>query len=312
MPHDRWQFWIDVGGTFTDCIARRPDGGLLRRKVLSSGVTKGVAGAGSSGQVIVDDARNEPDGFWQGYRLRWNTYESVVVEFQKGRFISPNTLTAGQGDIGRGHVGQGFELISPEEAPILAIRLFLGLRLDEPIPPCVVRLGTTRGTNALLTRQGAKIGFVTTHGHGDVLRIGYQNRPKLFELAIKKPAPLFADVAEIDERIAADGAVLQPLDADQARQALARLKSAGIESLAICLLNAYANPAHEHALEQLARDVGFHQISVSTRVSPLMKLVPRGDTTVVDAYLNPVLRNYIQRLSESLPGSDLRLMTSAG
>src|SRR6185295_13081873 len=102
-----------------------------------------------------------------------------------------------------------YELLSPEEAPILAIRLFLGLRLDEPIPPCAVRLGTTRGTNALLTRRGAKTAFVTTRGFGDILKIGYQNRPKLFELNIQKPAPLFSAVAEIDERVGAEGTVLQ-------------------------------------------------------------------------------------------------------
>ncbi len=304
MPDDRWQFWIDVGGTFTDCIARRPDGMLLRRKVLSSGVTKGVAGEGSTPDAIVDLARAEPARFWKGYTLRQigQTTESIVADSWDRRIVAPNTLTA----------GQGFEIVSPEEAPLLAIRLFLGLRLDEPIPPCVVRLGTTRGTNALLTRQGARTGLVTTRGHGDFLHIGYQNRPKLFELAIKKPVPLFAEVAEIDERIAADGTVLQPLDAQQANTELTRLKSIGIDSLAICLLNAYANPVHELALEQIARDVGFREISVSTRVSPLRKLVPRGDTTVVDAYLNPVLRAYVERLAMSLPLSDLRLMTSAG
>jgi 5-oxoprolinase (ATP-hydrolysing) len=304
MPDNRWQFWIDVGGTFTDCIARRPDGTLLRRKVLSSGVTKGVAGAGSTPAAIVDPARAEPDGFWRGFKLRQldRGVEAVITDSSAGKVVAPNTLTA----------GQGYEIISPEEAPILAIRLFLGLRLDEPIPPCDVRLGTTRGTNALLTRQGARTGLVATRGHGDFLHIGYQNRPKLFELAIKKPAPLFAEVAEINERIAADGTVLQPLSAQQANAELTRLQSIGIESLAICLLNAYANPAHELALEQIARDVGFREISVSTRVSPLMKLVPRGDTTVVDAYLNPVLRAYVERLAGSLPGSDVRLMTSAG
>ncbi len=304
MSADRWQFWIDVGGTFTDCIAQRPDGTLLRRKVLSSGVTKGVAGAGTTPDEIVDPARQEPEGFWTGYSLRQpgTTIESTIIASHSGRIVAPNTLTA----------GQGFEIASPADAPRLAIRLFLGLRLDEPIPPCDVRLGTTRGTNALLTRQGAKTGLVATRGHGDFLLIGYQNRPKLFELAIKKPPPLFAAVAEIDERIAADGSILTPLDREQARDELARLYATGIESLAICLLNAYANPAHELALEQIARDVGFREISVSTRVSPLMKLIPRGDTTVVDAYLNPVLRSYVERLAASLPGSELRLMTSAG
>src|SRR4029450_733824 len=193
MPDDRWQFWIDVGGTFTDCIARQPDGTLLRRKVLSSGVTKGVAGAGSSPDTIVDSSRTEPAGFWKGYSLRQaGTATSTIIADSSPHYIfAPNTLTTGQG-----FIGQGFEVVSPEEAPLLAIRLFLGLRLDGPIPSCVVRLGTTRGTNALLTRQGARTGLVATRGHGDFLHIGYQNRPQLFEVALKKPQPLFAAVAE--------------------------------------------------------------------------------------------------------------------
>jgi 5-oxoprolinase (ATP-hydrolysing) len=306
----RWQFWIDVGGTFTDCIARRPDGTLLRRKVLSSGVTKARAHILSYDQVI-DPERTEPESFWVGYKFRLlDSVGAVIDESQVGLSVPGRVWLTPLLDAWR--KSRHYELVSPEEAPLLAIRLFLGLRLDQPIPPCVVRLGTTRGTNALLTRQGAKTGFVTTRGHGDVLRIGYQNRPRLFDLAIHKPPPLFADVAEIDERIAADGTVLLAHDREQARHELCRLQATGIESLAICLLNAYANPAHELELERLAREMGFLEISISTRVSPLMKLVPRGDTTVVDAYLNPVLRNYVQRLSASLPGSDLRLMTSAG
>jgi 5-oxoprolinase (ATP-hydrolysing) len=332
MADDRWQFWIDVGGTFTDCLARRPDGTILRRKVLSSAVTKGRFGGQSAADTLLDSTRDEPPGFWRGYALRLfdgagkATSESVIADSQPGelRFKAPHigpgarqqvsvaqhasaTLTAGQG-----FGAHNYELASPEEAPSLAIRLFLGLRLDQPILPCIIRLGTTRGTNALLTRRGAKTAFITTRGHGDVLRIGYQNRPQLFELAIKKPQPLFSEVAEIDERIAADGRVLSALDEEQARAEISRLKAAGIESLAICLLNAYANPAHERKIGQIARELGFTEISVSTEVSPLMKIVPRGDTTVVDAYLNPILRNYVQRLAESLPGSDVRLMTSAG
>src|SRR5205814_3556326 len=150
-----------------------------------------------------------------------------------------------------------YELVSPEEAPLLAIRLFLGLLLDQPIPPCNVRLGTQRGTNALLTRRGTKTAFITTRGFADILRIGYQNRPKLFELAIKKPEPLFAAVAEIDERIAADGSVLQLPNEAQIHAEIAHLKAAGIESLAICLLNSYANPSHEEQIENIARAAGF-------------------------------------------------------
>jgi 5-oxoprolinase (ATP-hydrolysing) len=315
-----WQFWLDVGGTFTDCLAKTPDGQLIRRKVLSSAVTKGLATGESTAEEIVDPARGEPAGFWTGYTLRLLNdagsvvWQTAVVGSQFGRFQLSSSVEERHGgrSLQREANSLQYELVSPEEAPILAIRLFLGLRLEQPIPPCSVRLGTTRGTNALLTRRGAKTAFVTTRGFADVLRIGYQNRPKLFELVIRKPPPLFVETAEIDERIAADGSVLVEPRAEQVRAELSRLKAAGIESLAICLLNSYANPRHEELVARIANELGFAEISISTQVSPLMKLVPRGDTTVVDAYLNPVLRTYVQRLAASLPGSDVRLMTSAG
>src|SRR5262245_50344945 len=216
-----WQFWLDVGGTFTDCLARSPDGRLLRRKVLSSGVVKGrtanasiPAAASSRGaDLILDPTRNEPDGFWAGYTCRLidergvlRAESRVTHSWCDGRLQLDPPLSTPAAGSSRG--ANSYELLSLEEAPILAIRLFLGLPLDRPIPPCSVRLGTTRGTNALLTRRGAKTALVTTRGFRDILRIGYQNRPKLFELAIKKPQPLFEEVAEIDERIAADGSVL--------------------------------------------------------------------------------------------------------
>jgi 5-oxoprolinase (ATP-hydrolysing) len=311
---ERWQFWLDVGGTFTDCLALAPRGELLRRKVLSSAVTKGKVLTVANDSALVQCAEPVADGFWSGYR--------AALLDERGAELSSGVVSHSRSESGglrldlveaRGaSQARFFELASPEEAPLLAIRLFLGLPLDQPIPPCIVRLGTTRGTNALLTRRGVKTALVTTHGFGDVLRIGYQNRPHLFELAIRKPEPLYAAVSEIVERIAADGGVLRACEDNQIRAELCRLKAVGIESLAVCLMNAYANPAHEQKVAAIAQEMGFTDISMSHRVSPLMRIVPRGDTTVVDAYLNPILRGYVQRLAEALPGSDVRLMTSAG
>jgi 5-oxoprolinase (ATP-hydrolysing) len=306
-----WHFWLDVGGTFTDCLARAPGGTLWRRKVLSSGVVKGKAAWDSKQQTLRDAERQEPPGFWNGYGVRLLdesgnvVLESTVTDFssEKGLCIDRTVRTDGSWH---------YELVSPEESPILAIRLFLGLALADSIPPCEVRLGTTRGTNALLTRRGARVGFVTTAGFRDVLAIGYQNRPKLFDLAIRKPQPLYEVGCEIEERIASDGSVLNPANHAQIKQALAPLRAVGIESLAVCLLNSYANSGHEEQVERVAREMGFAEVSLSSRVSPLMRIVPRGDTTVVDAYLNPVLERYISRLSQSLGMHDLRLMTSAG
>ena len=208
--------------------------------------------------------------------------------------------------------GQPYELVAGEETPVMAIRYLLGLPASAPIPPVTVRLGTTRGTNALITRRGAKTALVTTRGFGDLLEIGYQNRPRLFELAIHKPPPLATAVIEVDERITADGRVLRSPDPALVREQLTALRSQGIESLAICFMHGFEFPAHERLVAELAREVGFTEISVSSEVAPLVKIVARGDTTVLDAYLNPVLRSYIASLRRALPGSDLRILTSGG
>ncbi|QDU26427.1 Acetophenone carboxylase gamma subunit [Anatilimnocola aggregata] len=312
---DRWSFWLDVGGTFTDCLALRPDGVLLRRKVLSSARTKGRLAFDSSAAILLDPARQEPDNFWAGYVLRVLNAQGQLVDASPILHSSPTTGALELAEPLQTSVqlgGHSYEIISPEPAPILAIRLFLGLKYHESIPPCDVKLGTTKGTNALLTRTGAATAFITTKGFGDLLRIGYQNRPKLFALNIQKQVPLHEVSVEVEERVAADGTVLHALNAEQARSKLQQLRELGIGSLAICLLHAWKNSAHELQLEQLAREAGFADISVSHRVSPGMKIVPRGDTTLVDAYLSPVLRDYVRQLQSLLPGSDLRLLTSAG
>ncbi len=314
MPQ-QWEFWIDVGGTFTDCVARSPEGVLHTCKVLSSGVTKGRVGRLLETGRIKDRTRcGERDAFWEGYSIRFLDPRGKVMHVGVVRdFLGVEGQVGLVDDVPDPVVeGMAYELDGGEEAPVLAIRSVLGLRLNERIPPVSVRLGTTRGTNALLTRQGARAAFVTTKGFADVLLIGNQDRPRLFDLAIQKPDPLFEQVVEIDERLDAEGAVLRPVDAGEVRRQLLELKRTGVESIGICLLHSFANNAHELVVERVAREVGFDEVSVSSRIAPLIKIVSRGDTTMVDAYLNPVLRQYVQRLAKSLPGSEMRLMTSAG
>jgi 5-oxoprolinase (ATP-hydrolysing) len=311
-----WQFWIDVGGTFTDCIARRPDGSLMRHKVLSSAVTKGTVGNGSHRHCIMDPARgSDPADFWRGYTLSvFNARGDLLGSAPVAEFHAPT----GQLLLARPlpldpepHLG--YELHGDEDAPLLAIRYLMGVGLDQQVPPVSVRLGTTRGTNALITRRGARTALVTTRGFGDILEIGYQNRPRLFDLAIRKPQPILAATLEIDERVDARGEVQSEPDWEEVRQGLAGLRDEGVESLAICLLHAYANAAHEQRVARLARDVGFQEISCSSSVAPVIKIVARGDTTSVDAYLNPVLRGYVRKLRSGLgDSSDLRMLTSAG
>jgi 5-oxoprolinase (ATP-hydrolysing) len=311
----RWEFWIDVGGTFTDSFGRAPDGSLRHCKVLSSGVVKGAAAQGSTAEHIVDPARQaDPNGIWEGFRLRvldaagTARFETSVAAFD----AATGTLALAAPLPCSPKVGERYELSCDAEAPIVAIRYLLGLPLAAPIPPVSVRLGTTRGTNALITRRGAPTALVTTHGFGDILHIGYQNRPRLFELAIKKRQPLFEAVVEIDERLDADGRVLVQPDEDAIRRQLKALRATGVESLAICLLHGFVNAEHEELVARVAGEVGFEELSVSSRIAPLVKIVSRGDTTVADAYLNPILRQYVAGLRRHLPGSSLRLLTSAG
>jgi 5-oxoprolinase (ATP-hydrolysing) len=314
MAAPRWEFWIDVGGTFTDCLAKLPDGSIRRHKLLSSGVTKGRIGDGSSQHGILDAARaDDPDDFWTGWRL--------VLLDAEGREIDSAEVTGFEraahrlsltGPARSPAPGTTYELRCGLEAPVVAIRYLMAIPLAQPVPPVSLRLGTTRGTNALITRTGARTVLVTTQGFGDVLEIGYQARPRLFDLTVRKPPTLPSAVFEIAERVTHDGAVLSTPEVTEVRTQLEELRRTGVESLAICFLHADRHPAHERLVERIARDVGFEEISVSHRVAPLPKLVPRADTTVVDAYLNPVLRDYVLRLRDSLPGSQLRLLTSAG
>ena len=163
-----------------------------------------------------------------------------------------------------------------------------------------VKMGTTVATNALLERKGEDVLLLISQGFRDLLRIGYQNRPRLFDLNIQRPDLLYSDVAEVLERLDADGAVVTSLDADVARVALQAAYDRGVRAVAIAFLHGYLNPAHEVVVADIAREIGFTQVSVSHQVSRLAKLVGRGDTTVVDAYLSPILRRYVDQVADAL------------
>ena len=239
----RWQFWIDRGGTFTDIVARRPDGRLLTHKLLS------------------DNPEHYPDAALRG------------------------------------------------------LRDLLNVAADQPIPAAsiaAVKMGTTVATNALLERKGDRTLLLITQGFRDALRIGYQNRPKLFARQIVLPELLYERVAEVRERVSAHGEVLIPFEPASARAPLEDAYNAGIRAMAIVFLHGYRYPDHERQAAELARAIGFTQISVSHQVSPLMKLVGRGDTTIVDAYLSPILRRYVDRMASELGDARLLFMQSSG
>jgi 5-oxoprolinase (ATP-hydrolysing) len=310
-----WEFWIDVGGTFTDCLAKKPSGTIVRHKLLSTGAAKGAIGPGSNTSLIRDPLRSrDPADFWKGFRFTlFNHLGQVVGESKVSRFDFAHGALYLEPPLNFDPPQTySYELTSELEAPVLAIRYLIGLPLCEVVPTVRLRLGTTRGTNALLTRTGAPTALAITQGFGDLLEIGSQERPDLFALTVVKPAPLAECSVEIAERVAADGAVLIAPDRNAIRKQLVDIRKRGIKSLAICLLHADLFPAHEILVEQLAREIGFDEISRSSSAAPLVKIVSRAETTVVDAYLNPVLRAYLEKLHQLLPGSHIRLMTSAG
>jgi 5-oxoprolinase (ATP-hydrolysing) len=319
-----WQFWIDVGGTFTDCIGLSPDGQWRTHKLLSTGVYRGVVGPGSRRKVIVDRGRqSDPQGFFVGFHFRLLPRESSQTKDPRWRSGTVDIpVVSFDPDAAELHLatelpwdplpGSPYELVAHQPAPVLGIRWLMGKRLHEPLGRVDVRLGTTRGTNALLERTGAPTAFVTTEGTGDALAIGYQNRPELFALCIRKPTPLYAEVVELRERLDAEGNILLPLDAAEVEEKLRLLKDRGIESLAVCLLHSHRNPVHEKLVGEVARRLGFQHISLSSELSRLPKFVSRGDTTVVDAYLSPVITDYVNEIQTHLPEATLRLMTSSG
>jgi len=240
---ERWQFWIDRGGTFTDVVARRPDGALVTHKLLSE----------------------NPERY--------------------------------------------------ADAALAGIREILALRAADPIPGNLidsVKMGTTVATNALLERKGERTVLFITRGFRDALRIAYQNRPRIFERHIVLPEMLYSKVVEVAERVGARGEVVLPLDEADAQAGLSQCFAEGYRSIAIVFMHGYRFPEHERKVADLAKATGFTQISVSHVVSPLMKLVGRGDTTVVDAYLSPILRRYVEQVARELGGVRLLFMQSNG
>jgi 5-oxoprolinase (ATP-hydrolysing) len=238
---------------------------------------------------------------WQFWIDRGGTFTDIVAQRPDGTLATLKLLSE-----------------NPEryrDAALQGIRDILGLASGEPVPEGAigaVKMGTTVATNALLERKGERTLLVTTRGFADALRIGYQNRPKLFARHIVLPEQLYERVVEVDERVTAEGEVLRPPDLAEARAALAAAFADGIRAVAIVFLHGYRYSAHERKVADLAREISFAQVSASHEVSPLMKLVSRGDTTVVDAYLSPILRRYVDEVARELGGVRLLFMQSNG
>jgi 5-oxoprolinase (ATP-hydrolysing) len=238
---------------------------------------------------------------WQFFIDRGGTFTDIVARDPAGRLRVRKLLSANPGRY--------------DDAAVAAIRELLQLRADEPLPAAAIeaiKMGTTVATNALLERKGDRTLLLVTRGFADALRIGYQARPDIFARHIRLPEMLYERVVEVDERIDARGTVLRPLDAERLVADLAAARAAGIEACAIVLMHGYRHPVHERDVARLARAAGFTQVSASHAVSPLMKFVARGDTTVVDAYLAPALRRYLDEVAVRLDGAPLLMMQSHG
>jgi len=290
-----------------------PDGTQRSCKVLSHGNMLGrIDARGDDGSVWVHARTSDPVHFWEQsivYAIDPTGQRSEplrCVKFASGQFWLDGPLPADAFQI---------EIESGLEAPVLATRLLLGCRPTDRLPSLSIRLGTTRGTNALLTRNGARTAFVTTEGFADLLKIGFQERPELFQLNVCKRKPLYHSVAEIRERLDAAGRVLVPLDEAMAFERLSKLYAEGYRSLAVCLIHAYCNPDHEKRVGEIARQIGFASVCLSHEVAPMIKAVSRGETTVVDAYLTPIVQGYIRRVREQFQQTDsdaMMVMSSSG
>ncbi len=243
-------------------------------------------------------SREQP---WQFWIDRGGTFTDIVARHADGHLSTVKLLSHDPGRY--------------DDAAVAGIRAVLGLAPEAPIPPGLihsVKMGTTVATNALLQRRGARTLLLVNRGFADVLAIGNQARPRLFDLDIRRPLPLYEEVAEIAGRVGVDGREIEALDEDAARAVLEAAHARGMVACAIVLMHAWKYPAHERRLAELARGAGFSQVSASHEVSKLLGLVARGDTTMVDAYLSPVLRQYVDRLAPALGGSRLYFMQSNG
>ncbi|GAB3998512.1 hydantoinase B/oxoprolinase family protein [Spirosoma daeguense] len=300
-----WKIWIDTGGTFTDGLALDTEGNLHRTKVLSSSQLRAQ---------LVDGKLNAPwltAPIFDGYQLRIiETNEVFTISSLKldGTLEISNPLA--------GHKSYTVELFTGEEAPILATRLLTQTPLNQPFPKLEMRLGTTKGTNALLERKGGRVTLLVTKGFKDLLTIGTQQRPNLFQLAIPPADILYDSVLEVDERIAADGQPLTTLSGDTIATLLENLRQVKPDAVAISLMNAYRNPIHEQKLRYALTEAGFHYVTISSDVSTAPQYVARTQTAVVNAYLNPVMRSYLNNVQQQLGGTSegqtVRIMSSAG
>lgn len=304
-----WNIWVDTGGTFTDCIAIDPKGEQHRVKVLSSSSLRGTLAepVGEKSYRINQDWQ-APDDFIKGFKFRLlQQKEKVeVLGFDARRsviYLSSEISV---------DVSGSFEVISDEEAPTLAARLVTSTPAGEKLPYVQMRLATTRGTNALLESKGVPTVLFVTKGFYDLLEIGNQQRSDLFALEVIKNKQVYERIVEVPERINAKGEVIEPLKTELLEQKVRDCLESGIQSIAITLMNSYRNPVHEKELKSWLEKKGFDHISVSSDLVQFIRIIPRAETTLVNAYLAPIIDQYLNSVRNNISDGNIFVMTSAG
>ena len=301
-----WRVWVDTGGTFTDCLAADPHGRTRRFKVLSSSCLRGtLAAIHSPTEIAVELPQALISGLALGQQFRLLGQAGEPIEITA--HDSPARLRLAKPMPGDTPLGLAIEIAFDVETPILAARIATGTPAGQPLPPMVMQLATTRSTNALLEEKGADVTLFITRGYEDLLVIGDQKRPDLFALNVEKPAPLTANVIGVEERLDALGQALRPLELPAAEP-----PTTDNQSAAVVCLHSHRNPEHERRLTEHLRDAGWQHVSVSSDLAPVIKVLPRAETTVVDAYLSPIMTCYLDGVERELGSGKLRVMTSAG
>jgi len=307
------ELFIDTGGTFTDCIARFGNGEEKRLKVLSNATIRGILVNHYQGSTYkVDAAWDFHEGFLKDFSFR--TLKYPVIERKVLSFDSANkyiTLDSPLPDSTK-EEPLSFELSCGEEAPVLAARILTGTPLSGKLPPMNIKLGTTRGTNALLEKKGARVLMVVTRGFKDLLRIGTQERPDIFKLNVVKPTLLPENILEADECTDAKGKVVNKIDKTTLGQILTQPGMQDADSVGVCLKNSVLNDENEKIFESVLKESGYENISVSSGISRLIKYLPRMQTTFINAYLDPVIKSYVRNVARNLEQGRLHIMTSSG
>lgn len=289
-----WRIRIDVGGTFTDGWALTPGGDQIRCKVLSSGVIRTTVVGLDDGWVICDRALSSHDRGLEGFRVGPEVVRDSIPH--RGRLRV-------DGDYRMGDI---IELTTGEDAPVLAARILTGTALGKDFPQGELRVATTRGTNALLEGKGTPVDLFTTAGFESLLEVRDQRRPGLFELTPRQSIPVTRSVIGIPGRLSREGEEIEPLG----EEVLSGVKPGA--AVAVALVNADVAPAHEDRVAEILRSAGVDEVSVSHEVAPVIRLWPRMETAVANAYLTPVLGRFLSGLRKALPGMPVSLMTSAG